>query len=390
MAEYVSDDGEVIETISDISLTGSDTSTASAIARTEIDSQVATARRYPRSIKTAMTNILTLATLDEDTATECIYALKRGGKPIRGPSIRLAEIISSQWGNCRDTATVVSIDRVNKLVVSEGTFLDLETNRGTRSSVSRRISDKYGKIYNDDMIAVTGNAANSIARRNAILAGVPKGVWRKAVEACEQIIRGDTKTMVERRDAAIKALAHFNLSPEQVFKIMEVQGVEDINLDDLATLRVIYTSLRNGDQTVEELLRGITPDRPERVTATTAKHTPPTQFASDVPTADGVPQTTLQPDKKPDDGPAGPAENNAEPNEPVGGQAAKKPDKTENDTSEPNRILGNMLDLINKVRDRARLDAILDDYADDIGRLDPSRKTMIEQVIAKKRTSLKR
>ena len=52
---------------------------AVALVRAEIDMQVATARQYPRSINAAINNILTLATLDEETATECIYALKRGG-----------------------------------------------------------------------------------------------------------------------------------------------------------------------------------------------------------------------------------------------------------------------------------------------------------------------
>jgi hypothetical protein len=284
--EMITDDGVVIKQMIGPPPTV-DTAMAGALARAEIDTQVATAKRYPRSIKTAINNILSLATLDEETATECIYALKRSGKPIRGPSIRLAEIVCSQWGNCRDTAMVVSIDRVNKLVTAEGAFHDLETNRATRASVQRRISGKDGRLFSDDMIAVTGNAACSIARRNAILAGVPKGIWRKAVEACEQIIRGDASTMVEKRDKAMAALAHFNLSPEQVFKIMDVQGLEDLSLDDIATLRVIYTSLKNGEQTVEELLRQIEPEKPQRVTAANANMSAPAHFESDgLPTAD--------------------------------------------------------------------------------------------------------
>lgn len=232
---------------------------AGAMMRAEIDTQVATARQYPRSIKSAINNILTLATLDEETATECIYALKRGGKPIRGPSIRLADIIASQWGNCRDGAQVITIDRVNKIITSEGVYHDLETNRGTRATVQRRISDKHGRLFSDDMIAVTGNAANSIARRNAILAGVPKAIWRKAVEACERIIRGDAVTLVERRGEALKALAHFNFSEEQIFAFLDVQGADDIDLDDLVSLRTLYANLKNGETTTEEVLRGLKP-----------------------------------------------------------------------------------------------------------------------------------
>src|SRR5215470_4225045 len=142
----------------------------STLAKAEIDSQVATARQYPRAMKSAAQNIMTLATVDEQTAGECMYALPRGNKPIRGPSIRFAEIVAQCWGNNRTSATTIEIDRVNKLVIAEGMFHDLETNHATKATVNRRISDKHGRIFNDDMIVVTGNAACAIARRNAILA----------------------------------------------------------------------------------------------------------------------------------------------------------------------------------------------------------------------------
>ena len=123
-------------------------SLAVALSRSEIDQQITTARAMPRSIKRAMDNILTLATLDAESAEECIYALPRGGKPIKGPSVRLAEIISSQWGNCRVGARVVHVDRFEKYIEAEGVFHDLETNTATTARVRRRISDKQGRILN--------------------------------------------------------------------------------------------------------------------------------------------------------------------------------------------------------------------------------------------------
>jgi hypothetical protein len=289
MQELVTSDSEVIEKVSVPALI--DNQTLSVIEKAQIDTQIATARTYPRSIKLAIDNILTLATLDEETAEECIYALPRSGKPIRGPSVRLAEIIAQCWGNNRVDARVVQIDRVNKVIVAEGTYMDLESNTATRSSVQRRISDKKGSLFNDDMITVTGNAAGSIARRNAILAGVPKGVWRKAVVAAELIIKGDAKTLVERRDQAVKAFAMFGLAPEQVFQIIGVKGLDDIALDDLATMRVIFAALKNKEQTVEELLRVNAPTR-QRVGAADAKLAAPEQFAA----------IALKADKEPSNG----------------------------------------------------------------------------------------
>lgn len=252
MNDMITEDGEVL---TGTAMAVIDTTALSAIVRAEIDTQIATARAYPRSVDRAIKNILSLTTMDEETAEEAIYALPRGGKPIRGPSVRLAETVAQSWGNCRVDARVVMVDRNEKVIVAEGLFHDLETNMATRATVRRRITDKRGQLYNDDMIAVTGNAACSIAKRNAILAGIPKPVWRKAYQAAEKVIAGDQTTLTVTRDKAIAALAHFGLTPEQVFQIIGVRGLDDISLDHIPTLRGTFSGLKNGETTVEELLR---------------------------------------------------------------------------------------------------------------------------------------
>lgn len=236
-----------------------DASLAVGLSRAEIDTQIATARRYPRQISRVAQSILSLATLDEETAEESMYALPRGGKPIQGPSIRFAEIVKTSYGNCRAAARVVHVDRVEKVVIAEGVFHDLETNTATRAEVRRRICDKYGKLYKDDMIIVTGNAACSIALRNAILGGVPKALWRKAYDAVQHTIAGDVKTLAETRDKAIKALANFGVTPEQIFAALGVAGIEDITIQHIPTLRGMFATLKNGEATVEEMFSGTLP-----------------------------------------------------------------------------------------------------------------------------------
>jgi hypothetical protein len=229
------------------------TSLAVSLARAEVDQQIATARALPRQLSTVVQRIETLATLDDESAEECVYALPRGGKPIKGPSIRLAEIIGSQWGNARVGARVVHVDRVEKFVEAEGVFHDLETNMATTARVRRRIVDSKGKLYTDDMIIVTGNAACSIAKRNAILGAVPKAVWRKAYAAVEKVIAGDVKTLVERREQALKAFAAFGVKPEQVFISLGVNGLEDVTLEHLSVLTGMRSALKSGEATVEEM-----------------------------------------------------------------------------------------------------------------------------------------
>lgn len=228
-------------------------SLAVSLAKADIDQQIATARAYPRSIDRAVKNIITLATLDEETAQECIFALPRGDKSIVGPSIRLAEIILSQWGNNRVATRVVHVDRKEKYVEAEGVYHDLETNTATMQRVRRRIVDRFGRLYNDDMIIVTGNAATSIAKRNAILSGVPKAVWRRAYEAAERVIKGTAETLVVTREKTMKAFAVFNVPPERVCASIDVAGIADIKLEHIPILRGMYAALKNGEATVEEM-----------------------------------------------------------------------------------------------------------------------------------------
>lgn len=258
-----------------------DTAVVSSIARAEIDVLIQTARAYPRSIALAQKRIIDLATMDEESAAECMYSLPRGGKPVEGPSIRYAELVAQSWGNCRIAARTTIVDRANRFVEAEAIFLDAETNMALRITSRRPISDKYGKIYKDDMINVTAMAAQSIARRNVTLAGVPRNVWRKGYEASRQVVMGDMQTLTVRRDAAIKSFSRFGLTEQEVLALMGANGIEDIDQQAMIPLRGMYSGLMSGEVTVEALRREINPE-PERVTAVTAAMAAPAAFASEV------------------------------------------------------------------------------------------------------------
>lgn len=251
-----------------------DLSMVQQLAKAEIDQQIATAHVYPRSLSKISKNVLSLVTISQNAAEKCTYALPRGGKPITGPSIRLAEIVASQWGNSRVGARVVHVDRKEMYVEAEGVFHDLETNTATTARVRRRISDRNGRLFNDDMIIVTGNAACSIAKRNAILGGVPEAIWGEAYDAALRTVRGDMKTLPERRDETLKAMAAFGLSADEVYQILGIAGEKDFGLDQISTLRSTYAGLKNGELTVEELLKTIeaesTSRKPGSITRDTA------------------------------------------------------------------------------------------------------------------------
>ena len=230
-----------------------------AVERANVDSQVATAKQYPRSIKRSIDNSIVMATMDAETAHSCGYALPRGGKPITGPSVHLAKIIVSNWGNMRTEAKVVQI--TDKHVISRGTAWDLETNVASAFEVRRSITDSKGRRYSDDMITVTGNAANSIAYRNAVFSVVPKAVVDKVYKAAQKYITGDLsdgEKLIKRRSDAIN---YFNdewgITEEEVVKLCGKQTVNQIKADEIALLLGMVQSLKDGDTTVDELMKPI-------------------------------------------------------------------------------------------------------------------------------------
>lgn len=168
--------------------------------KAQIDVQISTAKAYPRNIKRATENALAIVTMDTDTAKTCTYSVPRGGKAITGPSVHLAKILAQVWGNMRVDAKVVAIDA--KQVTSEAVCFDLENNLAIKTQVKRSIVGKTGR-FNDDMITVTGNAANSIALRNAVLSVIPRAIVDKVYNAAKQTITGDlsdkTKLIAKRK-----------------------------------------------------------------------------------------------------------------------------------------------------------------------------------------------
>lgn len=243
---------------------------ADAIERANIDSQVATAKQYPRNITRAINNSIAMATIDVKTAETCGYALVRGGKPIQGPSVHLAKLIASNWGSLRTEAKVVQI--TDKQVISRGTCWDLENNVASSFEVRRSIIGKSGNKYSDDMITVTGNAANSIAYRNAVFAVIPKVFIDKVYQATQHLITGDLsneESLIARRKKCIDFFNdEYNIKEDEVVKLCGKQTVNQIKTEQIVFLLGLTQSLKDGDTTVEELMK---PYRKEERKNTIAK-----------------------------------------------------------------------------------------------------------------------
>lgn len=239
-------------------------SAAAALNKSEVEAQLDAAHKYPRSMKRFLSEAITLATINEEIAASCMYALPRGEKPITGPSVRLAEICASAWGNLHIGARVVAVEE--KEVVGQGVAWDLEKNVRISTETRRRITDKKGKRYNDDMITMTGNAAASISLRNSVFRVIPKAYVNEVYNRARAVAVGDASTLSEKRATVIERIVKMGALKDRILLRVGKPSVEDITLDDLEILIGIGTAIKNGDIRADEAFPAAGPSTTERST----------------------------------------------------------------------------------------------------------------------------
>lgn len=226
-----------------------------AINRAEIDIQISTAKQYPRDINRVLNTIATLATMDKETAEDCFYVLRRKGSNgqdsvIEGLSVRMAEIIASAWGNLRVQTRIIAND--GRMITAQSMCHDLESNLAVSKEVSRRITNKNGQTYSEDMQIVTGNAASSIAFRNAVLAVIPKAVTKRIIQDVKQVALGQAIDLETSRQNMVQYYAKLGVTPQQILSYCGVRGMEEIDKQMVFELRATANAIREGTTTVKE------------------------------------------------------------------------------------------------------------------------------------------
>ena len=226
-----------------------------ALNRSEIDQQVATAKMYPRDLKSVLNQIKTYATNDVETASECFYVLHRNGaggstQTIEGLSVRMAEIIAGAWGNLRVATRIIGND--GKTITAQAVCHDLETNVAISTEVKRSILTSKGYTFSQDMQVVTGNAAAAIAFRNAILKVIPKAVTKRVIEEVKAVALGQALDLEQQRQVLIQYFAKLNVSEQMIFDLLEIKVREEIDKERVFLLKGIYNAIKEGDTTVQE------------------------------------------------------------------------------------------------------------------------------------------
>lgn len=226
-----------------------------AINRAEVDMQISTAKQYPRDLNAVLNKIATYATMDKETAEDCFYVLRRkdaNGQDtvIEGLSVRMAEIIAGAWGNLRVQTRIIGND--GRMITAQAVCHDLETNFAVSKEVKRSILTKKGYTYSQDMQVVTGNAAASIAFRNAVLTVIPKAVTKRIINEVKQVALGQSIDLETSRQNIIQYFAKLGVSQQQLFDYLGIKKLEEIDKQSVFELRATANAIKEGTTTVQE------------------------------------------------------------------------------------------------------------------------------------------
>lgn len=226
-----------------------------AINRAEVDIQITTAKQYPRDINASLNKIATYAMMDRETAEDCFYVLRRkdaDGNPsvIEGLSVRMAEIIAGAWGNLRVQTRIIGND--GRMITAQAICHDLETNFAVSKEVKRRITTKSGRTYSEDMQVVTGNAAASIAFRNAVLAVIPKAITKRVINEVKQVALGQAIDVETARKNCLANFSKAGVTEPMICQYLGIKSIAEIDKERLFELRATWNAIREGTTTVQE------------------------------------------------------------------------------------------------------------------------------------------
>lgn len=233
--------------------------------RAEIDVQLTTAKAYPRDIKKSLKEAKDIVMMSEKIAQSCIYAVPRKKKNektgqyedvlIEGPSVRMAEIMATSYGNIHAATRILEND--GKTLTAQAAAWDLEKNFKLTEEVKSGItygknSKLAGQTLSDDMQVTIGNAARSKALRNAILKVIPRSFTEEVYDEAKKMIAGDDKTLPERRKKMVDAFAEINVNIESVLKYVKKKSIDQITVNDMPVLAGIYNAMKDNAFNDEE------------------------------------------------------------------------------------------------------------------------------------------
>jgi len=237
----------------------------SARAIQEVQAQFVIAKRFPRDTIVAHSRILE-ACKRPALANEALYAYPRGkkedGKPniVSGPSIRLAEVLSQNWGNMQ--SGVRELAQHDGYSDMQAYALDFESNYRDEKSftVSHIRATKRGsyKLTDPrDIYELTMNMAQR-RKRACILAVIPGDVVEDAVKQCQETQKDEvSQNREDKLRKMVKVFGEIGITPEMI-EDYEDKKIADFLPEDIVEMRTIFQSIKEGFTKKEEYFGGQT------------------------------------------------------------------------------------------------------------------------------------
>lgn len=231
----------------------------------EVKAQVLMSRQFPRNPAVSMTNILRECARPT-LADAAVYVFPRGKESVTGPSIRLAEVMARNWGNCTYGLEVLErkkgSDGVGYSVVRAYAW-DLETN----TYIARQFELKhwrqtksggYGLKEDRDIYELEANMG-SRRMRACILQMIPGDVTAAAVNECRRVASSGLNAMMadpkQRAVLVAKMQNIFGKLGASTADIEEYLGckVTDWNADHMLKLKELKNSIEDGAVSIGEI-----------------------------------------------------------------------------------------------------------------------------------------
>lgn len=219
----------------------------------EIKGKMFLARQFPRD-----PNYSLQAALQEcerkELAEQAMYEFTRGDSKVRGPSIRLVEVLARHWSNI--TCGVDEIESKDGETTIKAYAWDLETNVSDSKTFTVKHERTAGKGDKRRTYKLTDErdiyemVANKGARRKraCLLAVLPGWYVDAAVDACEKTLTQsltDGQTLDEVIQKLVTAFSEFGIAPGQIEEKMNKQ-IRNLSKNDVVKLRHLYSAIKDG------------------------------------------------------------------------------------------------------------------------------------------------
>lgn len=229
--------------------------TSIAFMKAELDVAITTAQAFKRDINYFMQECIAIITRSDEIAASCIYALPRKMKNektglyeqgfIRGKSIRLAEIILSNYENLTVASRIISVSP--KTVTVEGLCWDLQKRTKYTAEVTENVNGTHG-----DAQKLAIGSATSKAVRNAIfkiVGPLADDLYRAAVAHAV----GTQKTFPVIREKTFNRMKVLGISIEKILAFYGKESIEDFTPDLMEEITGIGTAIKNGDLKIDSV-----------------------------------------------------------------------------------------------------------------------------------------